>query len=89
MAKSDQSIDVFMQANAEPRSSWLLLVLGVIIALLSLTIHSIAFPGQDLPVISDLETFGSLQGQVWIFILGMLVGTMMILATLLTEVTRE
>ena len=89
MANSDQSIDVFMQANAEPRSSWLLLVLGVIIALLSLTIYSIAFPGQDLPVISDLETFGSLQGQVWIFILGMLVGTMMILATLLTEVTRE
>ena len=89
MANYDPSVDVFMQANSEPKSSWLLLVLGFIIVLLSLTIHSIVFPGQNLPVISDLETFGSLQGQVWIFILGMLVGTMMILSTLLTEVTRE
>ena len=46
MANSDPSVDVFMQANAEPKSSWLLLVLGLIIVILSLTIHSIVFPGQ-------------------------------------------
>ena len=57
MANSDPSVDVFMQANAEPKSSWLLLVLGFIVVILSLTIHSIVFPGQNLPVISDLETF--------------------------------
>ena len=31
MANSDPSVDVFMQANAEPKSSWLLLVLGFIV----------------------------------------------------------
>ena len=41
MANSDPSVDVFMQANAEPKSSWLLLVLGFIVVILSLTIHSI------------------------------------------------
>ena len=73
MADSVADIDVFLQADAEPKSSWVFLALGIIIALLSLTIYSIIFPGQNLPVISDLETFASLKGQVWLFILGMLV----------------
>ena len=89
LTDSVTDIDVFLQADAEPKSSWVFLALGIIIALLSLTIYSIIFPGQNLPVISDLETFASLKGQVWLFILGMLVGALMILSTLLTEVTRE
>ena len=89
LADSVTDIDVFLQADAEPKSSWIFLALGIIISLLSLTIYSIVFPGQNLPVISDLDTFSSLKGQVWFFILGMLVGAMMILSTLLTEVTRE
>ena len=89
LGDSAADIDVFLQADAEPESSWVFLALGIIISLLSLTIYSIIFPGQNLPVISDLDTFGSLKGQVWLFILGMLVGGLMILSTLLTEVTRE
>ncbi|MBL20448.1 MAG: hypothetical protein CMB42_01080 [Euryarchaeota archaeon] len=89
MPDPDVGVDVFLQADAEPKSSWLLSVMAFIIALLALTIHSIVFPGQNLPVVSDLETFSSLKGQIWIFILGMLVGAAMILSTLLTEVTRE
>ena len=38
LGDSAADIDVFLQADAEPESSWVFLALGIIIELLSLTI---------------------------------------------------
>jgi len=54
-----------------------------------MVIYSILYPGQDYPVLSDFETFGSLTGGIWFFILGAIFGMFSIVATMITEATRE
>jgi hypothetical protein len=65
-------------------------IVGALVsALIFMVIYSILYPGQDYPVLSDFETFGSLNGGIWFFLLGAIFGIFTILATMITEATRE
>ena len=79
----------FLQGDNEPAASKVILVGALISAIIFMIIYNILYPGQDYPVISDFETFGSLTGGIWFFILGAVFGIFSIFATMITEATRE
>ena len=81
--------DGFLQGDNEPAASRVILVGALVSALIYKVVFSILYPGQNYPVISDFETFGALTGGIWFFILGAMFGIFAILATMITEVTRE
>lgn len=81
--------DGFLQGENEPAASKVVIVGALISSLIFMVIYSILYPGQDYPVLSDFETFGSLTGGIWFFILGAVFGIFSIIATMITEVTRE
>ena len=67
-----------------------MVIVGALVSsLIFMVIYSILYPGQDYPVLSDFETFGSLNGGIWFFILGAIFGMFSIVATMITEATRE
>jgi len=81
--------DGFLQGDNEPAASRVILVGALVSTLIFMVVFSILYPGQNYPVISDFETFGALTGGIWFFILGAMFGIFAILATMITEVTRE
>ena len=81
--------DGFLQGENEPGASKVVLVGALVSALIFMVVYSILYPGQDYPVLSDFETFGSLTGGIWFFILGAVLGMFSIIATMITEATRE
>lgn len=81
--------DRFLQGENEPGASKVVLVGALVSALIFMVVYSILYPGQDYPVLSDFETFGSLTGGIWFFILGAVLGMFSIIATMITEATRE
>ena len=81
--------DGFLQGDNEPAASKVVIVGELVSALIFMVIYSILYPGQDYPVLSDFETFGSLNGGIWFFLLGAIFGIFTILATMITEATRE
>ena len=85
------STDRFLQGEKEPSGSWVFIVLGIVLSLSFLLLYSILYPGQDLPVISDLVPVfsGVFDSGIWFFILGTMVGLFSILGRLLLEATSE
>ena len=81
--------DGFLQGENEPGASKVVLVGALVSALIFMVVYSILYPGQDYPVLSDFETLGSLTGGIWFFILGAVLGMFSIIATMITEATRE
>ena len=81
--------DGFLHGDNEPAASKVVIVGALVSALIFMVIYSILYPGQDYPVLSDFETFGSLNGGIWFFLLGAIFGIFTILATMITEATRE
>tara|TARA_B100001778_G_scaffold40106_1_gene28856 strand:- start:424 stop:702 length:279 start_codon:yes stop_codon:yes gene_type:complete len=85
------SADVFLQGEKEPSSSWVFIVVGTVFSLSFLLLYSILYPGQDLPVISDLIPVfsGVFDSGIWFFILGIMIGIFSIVGRLLLEATSE
>ena len=82
--------DGFLQGDNEPAASKVVIVGALVSALIFMVIYSILYPGQDYPVLSDFETFGSsFERGIWFFLLGAIFGIFTILATMITEATRE
>ena len=81
----------FIQGEEEPSSSWVVIAFGLVTSLSLLILHSILYPGRDLPVISEiLPVFdGVFDSGIWFFILGIMGGVFAIIATMLTEATSE
>ena len=84
-------IGEFLQGEGEPSSSWVMLVMGFVSAMVFLILYWILFPGSELPVISTiLPVFdGVFDSGIWFFILGAMIGVFAILGTMLTEATSE
>ena len=84
-------IGEFLQGEGEPSSSWVMLVMGLVSAMVFLILYGILFPGSELPVISTiLPVFdGVFDSGIWFFILGAMIGVFAILGTMLTEATSE
>ena len=80
-----------LQGEGEPSSSWVMLVMGFVSAMVFLILYGILFPGSELPVISTiLPVFdGVFDSGIWFFILGAMIGVFAILGTMLTEATSE
>jgi hypothetical protein len=85
------SVEGFLQGEKEPSGSWIFIVLGIVSSLTFLVLYSILYPGQDLPVISDLVPVfsGVFDSGIWFFILGTMIGIFSILGRLLLEATSE
>ena len=81
--------DGFLQGENEPAASKVVIVGALVSSLIFMVIYSILYPGQDYPVLSDFETFGSLTGGIWFFLLGAMLGIFAIIGTILTEATSE
>ena len=88
---NSEAVGEFLQGEKEPASSWIILALGLVTALSLLVLHSILYPGRELPVISEiLPVFeGVFDSGIWFFILGVMLGAFAIIATMLTEATSE
>ena len=88
---TSDSVDVFLQGEKEPSGSWIFIVVGTVFSISFLLLYSILYPGQDLPVISDLVPVftGVFDSGIWFFILGTMIGIFAILGRLLLEATSE
>ena len=82
------SVDVFLQGEKEPSGSWIFIVIGFVFSLSFLILYSILYPGQDLPVISDLVPVfsGVFDSGIWFFILGTMIGIFAILGLSLIHI---
>ena len=71
-----EAIGEFLQGEHEPASSWVVLAFGLVTALVLLVLHSILYPGRELPVIAEiLPVFeGVFDSGIWFFILGVMLG---------------
>ena len=81
--------DGFLQGENEPAASKVVIVGALVSSLIFMVIYSILYPGQDYPVLSDFETFGSLTGGIWFFFLVAVFGMFSLVATMITVSTRE
>ncbi|MBE46105.1 MAG: hypothetical protein CMB02_05610 [Euryarchaeota archaeon] len=89
--KENSLVGEFLQGEAEPSSSWVMLAMGFVSTIIFLILYGILFPDSDLPVISSvLPVFdGVFDSGIWFFILGAMIGVFAILGTMLTEATSE
>tara|TARA_B100001750_G_scaffold233114_1_gene232952 strand:- start:402 stop:674 length:273 start_codon:yes stop_codon:yes gene_type:complete len=75
----------------EPPMARVLLVISIIGALALLILHGVLFPGSDIPALGDMVSlFGGLANSgIWIFLVGILIGFGMMVATVMGEALED
>ena len=75
----------------EPLMARVLLVISIIGALALLILHGVLFPGSDIPALGDIVSlFGGLANSgIWIFLVGILIGFGMMVATVMGEALED
>ena len=69
----------------EPPMARVLLVICCVGAMALLVLHGVLFPGSDIPALGDMiSLFGGLANSgIWIFLIGIMIGFGMMVATVL------
>ena len=75
----------------EPPMARVLLVISNNGALALLILHGVLFPGSDIPALGDIVSlFGGLANSgIWIFLVGILIGFGMMVATVMGEALED
>lgn len=75
----------------EPTMGRVLLVLSIVVAFALLILHSILFPDSELPAFGDVVTLfsGLANSGIWIFLIGIIIGFGMMVATVIGEALED
>ena len=89
---SDDSIlpDVTL-GDDEPPMARVMLVVSIVVAIALLILHGVLFPGSDIPALGDLVSLldGLANSGIWIFLIGIMVGFGMMVATVMGEALED
>jgi|TARA_B100001996_G_C18492654_1_gene528257 hypothetical protein len=90
MASNSNLPDVTL-GDDEPPMARVMLVLSIVVAIALLILHGVLFPGSEIPAFGDVVTlFGGLANSgIWIFLIGILVGFGMMVATVMGEALED
>lgn len=77
--------------DEEPEMGRVLLILSVVAAFGLLILRSVLYPGSDLPAVGDVVTLfsGLANSGIWIFLIGIIIGFGMMVATVIGEVLED
>jgi len=75
----------------EPPMAKVMLFVSIVVALALLILHGVLFPGSEIPALGDMITlFGGLANSgIWIFLLGIMIGFGMMVATVMGEALED
>ncbi|MDP6905994.1 MAG: hypothetical protein QF440_01080 [Candidatus Thalassarchaeaceae archaeon] len=75
----------------EPTMGRVLLVMSIVGSFALLILHSILFPNSELPAFGDVVTLfsGLANSGIWIFLIGIIVGFGMMVATVIGEALED
>jgi hypothetical protein len=89
---SDDSIlpDVTL-GDDEPPMARIMLVVSIVVAIALLILHGVLFPGSEIPALGDVVTLlgGLANSGIWIFLIGIMVGFGMMVATVMGEALED
>jgi|TARA_B110000014_G_C20099536_1_gene576904 hypothetical protein len=89
---SDDSIlpDVTL-GDDEPPMARVMLVVSIVVAIALLILHGVLFPGSDIPALGDVVSLldGLANSGIWIFLIGIMVGFGMMVATVMGEALED
>ena len=89
---SDDSIlpDVTL-GDDEPPMARVMLVVSIVVAIALLILHGVLFPGSDIPALGDLVSLldGLANSGIWIFLIGIMDGFGMMVATVMGEALED
>jgi len=89
---SDDSIlpDVTL-GDDEPPMARIMLVVSIVVAIALLILHGVLFPGSENPALGDVVTLlgGLANSGIWIFLIGIMVGFGMMVATVMGEALED
>ncbi len=77
--------------NEEPPTARIMLVMCIVVAIALLVLHGVLFPGSDIPALGDVVTLlgGLANSGIWIFLIGIMVGFGMMVATVMGEALED
>ncbi len=75
----------------EPPMARVMLVISIVVALALLILHGVLFPDSEIPALGDMiSLFGGLANSgIWIFLLGIMIGFGMMVATVMGEALED
>tara|TARA_B100001250_G_C19315970_1_gene578333 strand:+ start:5 stop:277 length:273 start_codon:yes stop_codon:yes gene_type:complete len=75
----------------EPPMAKVMLIVSILAALALLIMHGVLFPGSDIPALGDVVSlFGGLANSgIWFFLVGILIGFGMMVATVMGEALED
>ncbi len=89
---SDDSIlpDVTL-GDDEPPMARVMLVVSIVVAIALLILQGVLFPGSDIPALGDVVSLldGLANSGIWIFLIGIMVGFGMMVATVMGEALED
>ena len=89
---SDDSIlpDVTL-GDDEPPMARVMLDVSIVVAIALLILHGVLFPGSDIPALGDVVSLldGLANSGIWIFLIGIMVGFGMMVATVMGEALED
>ena len=77
--------------DEEPPMARVMLVVSIVVALALLILHGVLFPDSGIPALGDMiSLFGGLANSgIWIFLLGIIIGFGMMVATVMGEALED
>jgi hypothetical protein len=90
MSKESNLPDVTL-GDDEPAMARVLLVLSIIGAFALLILHGVLYPGDGIPAFGDIfSMFSELAGSgIWFFLIGIMIGFGMMIATVIGEALED
>ncbi|MDP6889307.1 MAG: hypothetical protein QF454_04685 [Candidatus Thalassarchaeaceae archaeon] len=75
----------------EPPMARIMLVVSIVVAIALLILHGVLFPGSEIPALGDVVTLlgGLANSGIWIFLIGIMVGFGMMVATVMGEALED
>ena len=75
----------------EPPMARVMLVISIVVAIALLILHGVLFPGSEIPALGDVISLfsGLANSGIWIFLIGIMIGFGMMVATVVGEALED
>ena len=75
----------------EPPMARVMLVISIVVAIALLILHGVLFPGSEIPALGDVISLfsGLANSGIWIFLIGIMIGFGMMVATVMGEALED
>ncbi|MDG1524845.1 MAG: hypothetical protein P8Q90_02090 [Candidatus Thalassarchaeaceae archaeon] len=87
----DSNLPDVTLGDDEPPMARVILAVSIVVAIALLILHGVLFPGSEIPAFGDVVSlFGGLANSgIWIFLIGIIAGFGMMVATVMGEALED